>query len=185
MKRGAESGFSLIEAVIALMIATMALSFIGTAGYSLRFASERASSTIDGPDDRLALRRLLGGLLNEAVNVSGDSRSLVLDPEHETRGTLRILEGGEKGWQLIFERPQTVSYPLPSLLFESEQPLKFQYRAHGPDGVKLSDTASSETDVLTLVEARNRIVVRIPLRRGISPGCLLRVGPGEARKCLP
>ncbi len=185
MRHGAGAGFSLIEAVIALMIATMALSFIGTAGYSLRFAAERESTSIDGPDDRLALRRILQNLLRETVAVSGDAQTLILGPETEARRFLRIRKGGEKGWQLVLERSSANPYPLPSLLLESGQPLRFQYRTNGPEGVVMSQTASSGTDTVALLESPNKVVARASINRGISPDCLLRTGPRGAEQCLP
>lgn len=201
----------MVDALVALSIASLTLVLLTSASWGLKLTSDRraALETTASADWLLARRTLLswaGDLSNEGPRETGASmtgtattlRMIVRDRAANVPyvGEFRVDGTRETGFTLSAARHDglrdartAVDAPRRSPLLTSEDPIRFVYlfpEANGRGNVWRYETGDGEVLPRAIaIEAGDQRQVTIPIFATISQTCLAALGPGalEGDQC--
>ncbi|MEL6933750.1 MAG: hypothetical protein AAFO17_11765 [Pseudomonadota bacterium] len=204
-------GFAMIDALVALAVATLTLSVLTSATWGLKLASDRRASLEDtGSADWLQARRTLttwaSDVSNEGAEAGGASligtattlRMIVRDrlAQRPYVGEFRIERAQENGYALIAARHDglrdarvTADAPRASTLLRAPDPVRFVYlfeTNNGTQNVWRYETGDgSSLPIAIAIEQGNTRQVTVRLHPTLSQTCFAALGPGalESKQC--
>lgn len=184
-------GFTLVEVLVALMIAASVMVMIGGASFSLRFTNADDSTLIDTPTDKIAARRVLRQwlfALGQIEQFSGTPNGLTIVTsygENSMSSTSIAIEVRDERAVLLMRKQGGPVHPVPSILLESDRSLRLAYLLAGPDQTPTwQDTASTAgVRAIALFEG-DQILISVPLNERAKADCLVRARVGEIRSCI-
>lgn len=197
-------GFAMVDALVALAVASLTMVLLTSATWGLRIASERrAALTETAPVDWLLARRTLSAWVADASNdgprASGASfigtattmRLIVRDARAAQSfvGEFRVTANGDDTFTLSAARHDglqdartSADAPRTSDILTSGEQIRFLYLFQQPNGagtVWRYETGDGETlPVAVAIEAGDTRQVTVPVFATVSETCLSALGPG-------
>ena len=197
-------GFAMVDALVALAVASLTMVLLTSATWGLRIASERrAALTETAPVDWLLARRTLSAWAADASNdgprASGASfigtattmRLIVRDARAAQSfvGEFRVTANGDDTFTLSAARHDglqdartSADAPRTSNILTSGEQIRFLYLFQQPNGagtVWRYETGDGETlPVAVAIEAGDTRQVTVPVFATVSETCLSALGPG-------
>lgn len=197
-------GFAMVDALVALAVASLTMVLLTSATWGLRIASERrAALTETAPVDWLLARRTLSAWVADASNdgprASGASfigtattmRLIVRDARAAQSfvGEFRVTANGDDTFTLSAARHDglqdartSADAPRTSDILTSGEQIRFLYLFQQPNGagtVWRYETGDGENlPVAVAIEAGDTRQVTVPVFATVSETCLSALGPG-------